>query len=72
MTPLRMSERNKAHVSGEIAILTGPKQEVPVVGHYAPGEDAHWYALLHLCQHAFEREVVAVLLKDPAFTVRAI
>jgi hypothetical protein len=72
MTPLGVSERNKAHVPGEIAILTWPEQKVPVVGHYTPGKDAHWYALLHLYQHALEREVVAVLLEDPAFTVRAI
>jgi len=43
-----------------------------MIGHHAPGEDAHGYASLHLREHALECKVVAVTLEDAAFTVGSI
>ena len=37
-----------------------------------PSEDAHGNSLLHFPEHALERQVVAVMLKDPAFAVGAV
>ena len=43
-----------------------------MVRHHAPSEDAHRHSFLNIRQYPLECEVVAVVLKDPAFTVGAI
>jgi hypothetical protein len=57
---------------GEITVLARPKQEMPMVWHHAPGEDAHRYAFLHFSEDALERRVVPVVFKDPPFSIGSI
>ena len=45
---------------GQQKILLGPEQEMPVVGHQAPGEDPHGDALCRFRQHPQEGQIVTV------------
>jgi len=43
-----------------------------MVWHYAPGQYPHRDAFLNVGKYLFESQVVASVIEDPAFTVRAI
>jgi hypothetical protein len=59
---LRVGESEPAHEAGEFVISSRPEDEVPVVGHQAPVEDADGAALVGLEEYFFEGEEVVTFI----------
>src|SRR5437899_8740067 len=51
-------------IGGQRSVVLRPKNEVPVVGHDAPGEQTHRRLLRRLAEHFFERREIARLGED--------
>ena len=60
----RVRQRQPAHEPGQVAVGTRIKNQVPMVGHDAIGEQTHAIAFNGLLQHAFERLVIRILVEQ--------
>ena len=69
---LGVSQRETAHERGEFAVVSRPKNEVPMVGHEAPVEDAHGDALVGQEQDFFEGEIILIFFEESEASVGAI
>ena len=61
---LRVGEGKPADEPRQVAVLAGPDDQMPMVGHHAMGEQAHARSLDRLLKDAFERFEVGVLVKE--------
>jgi hypothetical protein len=61
---LGMRQGDPVQVAGQLAILLGPENQMPVRRHQAEGEQADGDVVMGLAQDLEERGVVAVLLKE--------
>jgi hypothetical protein len=64
MPPPGVRHGEPAHEPGAVAILTGPKQDVEVVGHQAVSQQSHVMAHHRLREDALERRIILVGLED--------
>src|ERR1051325_2720295 len=69
---LHMRERDPSDEVGEIAVTFRPQNQVPVVWHEAPGQNAHRVLLLCRRKDPLERQVVTGGFEDGAPTIRPI
>jgi hypothetical protein len=61
---LGVGQREPVHEIGKLAVMLGPQNHVPVIGHQAIGEQpCVRQACLRFHQHIDERLVIAVLMK---------
>jgi hypothetical protein len=61
--------RELPHERRELSVGVRPEDEMPVVGHDAPAEDANWRQGVGLDQHALERQEVLWLFEEPQAAV---
>jgi len=67
-----MSDREPVHEGRKLAIGAGPEEQMPMVGHKAPGQQAQWNAHQRLGEDLLEGGVVALILEDAAAGVAAV
>lgn len=64
MPALGMGHRQPSHESGQVAIASGPEDEVEVVGHDAVGQHPHGVARGGVGEDAEEGAIIAVVVED--------
>lgn len=72
MPPLRMGERQPAHESRQVTILSRPDDEMPVVRHDTVGQQSHRHAFTGLRQDPFKRAVVAFVVEQALSPIRTV
>ena len=56
--------RQPAEEGGQFSLLARPDDEMPVIGHDAPGEDSDGMPLLRFGQHSFEGKKILILREE--------
>ncbi len=69
---LGVRQRQPLHERGQLAVLLRPEDQVPMIGHNAPVENADGHSAMRKEQHTFEREEIIVFFEQPQAAVGSI
>ena len=72
MIPLRVPQSNPPHKVRQVAVLTRPQKQMPVIARNAVTANPHGEPLGALCQYLLKSDKVAVLAENTQTPVRSI
>jgi len=72
MPSLRVGHRYPSHEFGDIAVVNGPQQQMPVIAHDAVAAEAHIYALKPLSKDTLERFKIGAFSEYPQAAVSTV